>query len=280
MLNYKVRHRLQTIALLLLCAALMWVGSSRFRSEDDALYALKMPEFVQTAYAAEAENSGVQTLQNDAGISAYFDSGITITLSDIRGTFRTVEDETSDYIIGSVALPNMPESEDVHVYAHTSGWMMAYHLKEQPASKIIDWNKFHTVSTASVETTLETALGLIAASGGASVSNVTYYDFRNPNATEMLLIAEANGGENNRSFNLNIPTGLVVYERSWAAYEPSSGCCYSNLYLNDVSMFFAGYNTGPSQGLIDASDLPLNTSHEIRLESSLDYGGLVLIYKD
>jgi hypothetical protein len=66
-------------------------------------------------------------LDEEAGISAYTNLG------------TTIEQETADYIVGSVALPDLPETEDVHCFVHSDGWIVTYYLAAEPTSKIIGW---------------------------------------------------------------------------------------------------------------------------------------------
>ncbi|MFW0860251.1 MAG: hypothetical protein AAGB97_08910 [Dehalococcoidia bacterium] len=51
-------------------------------------------------------------------------------------------------------MPDLPEADDVHVYVHEDGWIVAYYLKRHPVAKIIDWNNLAV-------TKLEQALGMI-----------------------------------------------------------------------------------------------------------------------
>lgn len=103
--------------------------------------ALQAPPFVNVAHAAAASQGTFDLgayLDQEAGISAYYKSPDAITLSQVRGQFRTIEMETPDFIIGSVAVPNYEEHFDVHVYVHNNGWILAYYLRADPVNKIID----------------------------------------------------------------------------------------------------------------------------------------------
>ena len=54
---------------------------------------------------ARAETGAISSfLDDEAGISAYFDASATIDLNDVRSLFRTIEVETADYIIGSIPV--------------------------------------------------------------------------------------------------------------------------------------------------------------------------------
>ena len=102
---------------------------------------LQSPSFVQAA--SEGRRTGgpaevTAMLTQEAGISAYLQTASPISLNQVRGLYRTIEAETADYIIGSVSVPNYYEHFDVHVYVHTDGWILAYYLKDQVTSKMID----------------------------------------------------------------------------------------------------------------------------------------------
>ena len=93
--------------------------------------ALQAPPFINVARSEEASPTDFDLgayLDQEAGISAYFHSPDAITLSQVRGQFRTIEMETPDFIIGSVPVANYIENFDAHVYVHTSGWILAYYL--------------------------------------------------------------------------------------------------------------------------------------------------------
>ena len=112
----KILTRFVTV-FLFLCGALVLIW--RFypltqAAKGPTSLTLKAPPFVSVAKAADA--AVTSTISDEAGISAYFQTPSPITLSSVRGKFRTIELETTDYIIGSVPLKDYPESYDVHVY--------------------------------------------------------------------------------------------------------------------------------------------------------------------
>ncbi|MCP4362286.1 MAG: hypothetical protein GY796_30130, partial [Chloroflexi bacterium] len=108
-------------------------------------------------------------------MSAYFQAPGTIDLNDVRSLYRTIEVETSDYILGSIAVPGYAnESEDVHVYIHVDGWVMAYYLAADLAAKIIDWQNYDGIT---ITTKFENTLTMVAASLSITLPTVEYYDF-------------------------------------------------------------------------------------------------------
>jgi hypothetical protein len=67
---------------------------------------LSRPAFISNAKAAPADFDIGAYLDQEAGISAWLSSASPINLTNAATAFRVIEDQTSDYIIGSVDLPN------------------------------------------------------------------------------------------------------------------------------------------------------------------------------
>ncbi len=157
------------------------------QAKTQSSIALAAPPFVGEAQAQDdspdAFNIGAY-LDQEAGISAYFKASA-INLNSVRSLFRTIELDTEDYIIGSIPVTNYLEHFDVHVYVHKDGWILAYYLKQDPAAKIVDI-KAGTITT----THLKNVISLVVAAAGSPFTDVNYYDFRFPDATQMLLVYE------------------------------------------------------------------------------------------
>ncbi len=188
-------------------------------------FALRPPAFLSVANAQEGPRAGTNFLEEEAGLAAYANAGRTILLEAIRPLFRTIERETSEYIIGSVPAPDYDEGWDVHVYAHRDGWVVAYYLSHEPAVKIMDWR--HYQGAAALDTQLDNVLTLVLNQVGVVPSNVGYYHFQHPNATHVMLVADyEDAGNVWDSFQLQIPGAFNVYERGWlhATYDSNSRC--------------------------------------------------------
>jgi hypothetical protein len=207
--------------------------------------------------------------QDEAGISAYFKSASPVNLANVRGVFRVIEVETADYIIGSVPVPNYPESEDVHVFIHRNGWFVAYYLASDPVAKIYDWKSY---SGTSIPTKLERIISIVASEAGVPLGLVFYYDFRYPNASHMMLIAETvSGGDD---FTIQLPSTFAFYERSWGLMNIGFDDYW---ILNDVTIRSGSYcDYCTWQGYLTAAQLLPDRVHRIRVN---DYGGLALIYR-
>ena len=84
---------------------------------------LRAPQFIAQAEPNSTDSFIGDKLDAEAGISAYYKAPDTIDLNQVAPVFRTIEISTTEYIIGSVAVPNYPEHYDVHVYVNTNGWI-------------------------------------------------------------------------------------------------------------------------------------------------------------
>lgn len=175
---------------------------------------------------------------DEAGISAYVKAKSSITLSSAKSAFATIERETPNYIIGTVALDLHAEEEYPHVYVSTDGWIVAYYPSERPSSWIIDWAGYSGGAISS--TTLSKAIGKVATSVGGSSTGIKYYDFRCENANKMMIILESTtNGEN--FFKFTIPTTFQTYAVDWSHYSKDEGYPYyddSWAYLNDVQVSY------------------------------------------
>jgi len=230
---------------------------------------LKAPSFVRVANAQEAPQAAPMGFpQDEAGISAYFKSASPITLADVRSVYRVIEVETADYIIGSVPVPDYAEIYDVHLYVHRDGWFLAYYLSKDPASKIFDWSQY---TRASIPTRLERVLAIAANTGGIAFPGSTYYDFRYPNATHLMMIAEDTSDGN--QFEIRLPGSYSYYERSWSTYY-TGGYCSTWFVLDGTNI---GEN-GTAYGNLTAAQLLPETTHTVQISCN-GYGGLVLVYR-
>ena len=239
-------------------------------ANSNNILVLKPPSFVGIASAGDSVIGS--HLDEEAGISAYFNDPAGINLNGVRGEFRTIEIETDDYIIGSVPVPNYSENEDAHVYAHKDGWVLAYFLKEDPVSKIVDLVSYQNTGTVD-NTNLQGALSVIAAANGSPFETPDYYDFRYPNATHLMVIGESKW-DGNDHFSVQLPSEYGYYERSWVI-RGSDG--YDNQYFKidgdeiaDCSRCRFGYDIIPPSLLLPGETHDIETG---------DYGALAILYR-
>ncbi len=271
----KQRHR---ISLLLFSVVGVIVVVLFTSGEKPALHpgvglALRPPAFVEAASPESAPPEIGEYLGNEAGISAYVQTSGPIDLNLVRSIFKVIETETSDYIIGSVDLANYPEHFDTHVYVHSDGWVLAYYMNDVPASKMID-TRAQTIAS----TNLESIVSAVTGAAGFGTSNLAYYDFRYPNATNILLVAE--DAQDGSAFTIELPTDYAYYERSWAGYDT----------LGSVEFWIDG-DQAPRQywhngyhiayGEVPAASLLPGSPHVVAVNSdrASDYGILVITYR-
>lgn len=234
--------------------------------------ALEAPRFLAIAHAAEQSPNAFPV--DEAGIAAYFNANQPITLANVRDVFRTIEVETQDYIIGSVAVPDYPESEDVHVYVHRTGWLMAYYLAADPVAKVFDWRAYNG---SSIGTKIEKILTIVASEAGVPFPGATFYDFRYPNANRLMLVGET--WEDGNNFTVRVPGSFAFHERSWGVYASYRGATWK---LNGTTIGTACSGC-TSQGVLTAAQLLPDITHVIEIAhdpyNSTASGGLALVYR-
>ena len=234
------------------------------------VFALEGPPFVRTT-SAEALDV-ISDLDAEAGMSAWFQSPDAINLSQVRGQFRTIEDETVDYIIGSVPVSGYTESADPHVYVHRDGWILAYYRSSDTIGKIID-----TLGKTITTTKLKNVVAAVAGAAGAPFADAMYYDFRYPNATHMMLIAEDE--YNGRSFTILLPSTYGYFERGWAAMDESH--YYPGFMVDGVELPEAGRDASCNgYGGITAAQLEPDVTHTAELGVIwTDWGAIAILYR-
>lgn len=192
---------------------------------------LKAPGFATDARVNAEETESV--LEKEAGISAYFKTAQPINLATVRPLYRAIEIETADYIVGSMAVPDNWEEFDVHVYIHKAGWVLAYYLKDEPVIRIFDWLTYNQVMNP---TRFQSVLNRVTTTLNLPDPALTYYDFRYPNATNLLLVLENVASGATDAFSI-LGTDFVYYEANWGlggAFDYcSGGCVGTSIYFLD-----------------------------------------------
>ncbi len=222
-------------------------------------------------------------LDEEAGISAYTNLGTAIDLSVARTGFKTIEQETADYIVGSIALPDLPETEDVHCFVHSDGWIVTYYLAAEPTSKVIVWSYY---SPGNLKTKLQLGLEEMTYALGVTATDINYYHFQYPYANKWMVIVDCTVDREGDSFNLKIPGDFTIYERSWSHYAQcysSSGFFYFRIDGNQIN---ATHEDETECGKLTPAQLSPDTFHTIVVEPYGYYWhsgdqsciGIVLVY--
>lgn len=271
-----LKSRKLRVTLILMCALLICglggslgahlsVGSGGSTiPEESGMISLSRPVFAQGA--------GTTFLDEEAGAAAYMNAGQTLDISKARDCYRTIEKETDTYIIGSMQVGDLPESEDVHCYVHVDGWIVTYYLKEEPLSKIVAWEYY--LGGELTTTKLDEAVGQMASCLQVPVPWIKHYHFQFPSANNWMIITKSQYDEGTSSFNLQIPMEFTVYERSWShGARPTSSSYTMTSYLkigattiSTISGYFHGLRT--EYGMLAFGDLPPGDFHEVSVTGS------------
>jgi len=242
------------------------------KPQGSNMLSLIKPPFVSSVNAA---GEGTNFLEEEAGISIYTDIGQSLDLAKAKGQYKTIEKETADYIVGSVSLPNLPETDDVHIFVHKDGWIVVYYLKAEPVSKVIDWNYYSAGKLTS--TKLKEGLTKMCNAMGVTATSMNYYHFQYPYANKWMIITDDD------SFNLKIPSEFTVYERSISMYTQATNW-YRRAYIDGVEI--GGVTGGPTPGTtkcwqLTASQLTPDVFHTVSMAyPGQDYLGVALVYKE
>ncbi len=199
---------------------------------------------------------------------------------------RTVETLTAEYVVGSVELEGYNDSHDVHVYVDAEGWIIAYYLADEKPSKIINWISYSEGNPIS-DTKLSVALTGICESMSVLPSNIKYYDFRYPDATKLLIVADSEEGFRlTETFMIKIPSGILPYSRTWSLYVVGNHS--GSISIDGVELHNAPA-TSINEGDITLNQLSFDEYHEISLFNNENgvygtggttYGGIMLLYKE
>ncbi|MFW9949209.1 MAG: hypothetical protein ACFFKA_03665, partial [Candidatus Thorarchaeota archaeon] len=216
-------------------------------------------------------------LENEAGLACYTNVSYTLNLANAKSQFRTIEADDPNYVVGSLELPGLPETEDVHCFVHKDGWIVTYYLKAEPVSKIIDWS-YYSAGTLS-ETKLSLGLDKMCLALSIFLTYINYYDFEFPNANKLKLIIEETTGQSTDSFDIKLTSTFNYYERSWSHYVSSGG--YSYLRLNGYQISYV-YSGTFNYGELTPAQLTLDVFHNVEVyisnTNTIGYGAIALVY--
>ena len=231
---------------------------------------------------AGSAGAAVDFPADEAGISAYVKASSSIDLNDTKSAFASIERETSDYIIGTVDITWHTEEQRPHVYVSKDGWIVAYYPKDMSAGWIFPWYEYSGGQLSS--TTLSKALGIVANAVGGTTNGLKYYDFRNPDASKMMIIIESTGGT--EFYKLTVPTSFSLYAVDWSHYSSTTshytGNGYSRVYLDGAQFTSDGWGGNQrSYGSLKGQIIN-GVEHEIKIATYRGTGriGMVLEYAE
>jgi len=226
------------------------VGESRGGS-----FALSLvpPPFVSVAGAAETTGGGGAFPEDEAGLCAYINTHQTIDIEKVKTIFSEVEEVGDNYIIGVTNISDLGGDIDVHVYADTDGWLVAYFTKDEPESKVMQWGTIdvnNPVIGVISSTTLRDAIYKAGDAAGIGIieSDIKYYDFKYPDADGMMIFVRTRATDGTNIVQIEIPTNYTLYAASYYHYAydlddsklkvdgttvsdlPACSCCYKRAF--------------------------------------------------
>jgi hypothetical protein len=245
------------------------------------------------AFLAQEVTTLAGYFDSTAGIAAYYNAKTPINLTRARALFTALEQETDQYLIGSIRVPDYPSKYDIHVFLHRDGWVMAYYLNKDPAAMMIDWIYFHTSNQAQLRTKHEAILQYVAGQLRLPYEAPTFYDFRNPGATHLMIILKWTSGRGaGDQFQVQLPSlPYAFYDQGWGlgGYVGRYECNFRySLGDRGIASFWVSCNNcwGFAEGAFSASDLPPNVYRTISISAAggscydaYTYGVLILIYR-
>jgi hypothetical protein len=220
---------------------------------------------------------------DEAGMCAWVKAKSSVpSLIVAKPAFATIERETSDYIIGTVAMSGHTEEQYPHVYVSTDGYVVAYYPNDRSSGWLLPW--YYYSGGAISTTTLKEAAKIVCDQIGGTTTGLKYYDFRQPDATKMMIIVESTTGS--EWFKVTIPTNSTVYRVDWSHFCSSCeyyGCYYSYAKLDGVTFSsLCGANVKHYGSFDPSIEFQNGIEHEISITASRDTPrvGLVLEYAE
>lgn len=258
--------------------------------------ALRPPAFVKAASAAELQETDWRFLLEEAGVTAYTKADQQLDLEFLLARFKHIRARTNQYIQGIVyapgyaGLPEFDEKGEVQVIVHRDGWIVAYLTRWQTAAELFDWVNYDQERLSA--TLVENTVKYLARELKLPEVNIAYYDFRHPDATDLILVADrADGINTTDSFTIHIPKEIQIYERTWSAAQFDiriSGCCTQNpgtCNLNDAQLASLHPPIGKWRlylGPLTEDNFPQGKDHRITVSGNgkRGYCGVAIVYRE
>lgn len=185
----------------------------------NGIISLSPPSFITVASASE---DGGAFPEDEAGIAAYIFTNQTINIEKIKTIFSSVVGVGDNYIIGITPIPDYGGDINVHVYADTDGWLVAYLKMNEPAAKIMQWGTtdVNSPNIGAISTTLVDALIKAgeAAKVGINPNKIKYYDFEFPNANGMMIFVRTRATDGSNICQIEIPADYMLFAASYYHY--------------------------------------------------------------
>jgi uncharacterized protein len=184
-----------------------WQGIAQRNAKTSATegnsISLVRPAFAQTG----------SFLDQEAGIAAYVQVPSPVDLEGVKGAFKIIEQEASDFVVGTVEITNAPLAP--HVFVSSDGWIVAYFFRDESVGNA--WA--YAPGFKPPDDVLARALTQVSSTVGGAPATPSYFDFEYPGANRVSVINAPTSSDN---FEVQIPNGFQVFE---AAQTWGSSCC-------------------------------------------------------
>ena len=224
-------------------------------------------------------------LEKEAGISLYVNAGQKLDLAKAKSLFKVLEDETDNYIIGTVALPQYGEEWWPHVWIHKDGWIVVYYLKDEPTSRLMHWLSFKgKISTTTLREVMLAVAGALGADLSKVEANMHYYHWQYPEAKKLLVVVDSTGAGSD-TFTYTIPTALKLYDVSASHYGnvgyrnyDYQTAHYSRTKIDGDILLLGGQGSYTLVRLVPSKYQSRETAHEVWLECNAGWTGVALFF--
>ena len=262
-LKRRIIGLMATGSLVAVLATLSMVLPVDIPATDGNGFALVKPAFAQQSTVFPSD---------EAGISAYVNVGQNIDLAKAKNAMRGIQAEGSNYVIGIMELPGLPEEAFPHIYVSSDGWILAYYSKFAPSSWIFQWYGYNggVIGTTTLQDTISRICPAIGINFSQIGSDIGYYHFKYPEATKLLMAVEwaTNDGIDVNTLTFSIPYGTTLYEGSWAHY---TSYISNKLYIDSDQVSKADYERELVLTCMYLEEIQTSpdTLHTITLEETL-----------
>ena len=216
--------------------------------------------------------------ENEAGLAAYVKLDQTIDLEEVGKAFNSMLGVSETHAIGAIG--------EGYAYVDTDGWIVAHFGKDEPASKIVLWDRTGWGNTELEDNTLKNIIRNVCNSIGVDYLNVIdrigYYNFQYPNADNMLVLLKKGG-----TLHVSVPLEHRIYEASYSLVRSGSVGLVAYL-IKDGSTLASGSVVALDTQIpvIGTFDMSVGEPHTFESRGSVSgyrrsgaYYAIVLIYR-
>jgi hypothetical protein len=118
-------------------------------------------------------------LDQEAGIAAYVQVPSPVDLENVKGAFKLIEQEASDFVVGTVEIANAPLTP--HAFVSSDGWVVAYFLRDESVGYAWAYHQ----GFKPPDDVLARAITQVSSIVGGAPASLSYFDFAYPGANKI-----------------------------------------------------------------------------------------------